>query len=172
MSQTSPLSPASDRVKAGAAFVLGLAAILGALAFQFIGGLYPCELCLTQRWPYYIGLPLLALALIVWRKLPTPFRVGLMGVVAGLFAWGAWVGGYHAGVEWGWWPGPQSCTGVGDDAVSLDMLSDMSDVRIVPCDAIQWEMAGISLAGFNALISAAIVVMLVLAIIGQLRRKA
>lgn len=170
MSQTSPSS--SDRTLAGVAFVLGLAAILGALAFQFIGGLYPCELCLTQRWPYYIGLPLLALALIVWTKLTTAIRVGLMGIVAALFAWGAWVGGYHAGVEWGWWPGPQSCTGVGDDAISLDMLSDMSDVRIVPCDAIQWEMLGISLAGFNALISAAIVVLLVLAIIGQLRRKA
>ena len=63
MSQTSPSS--SDRTLAGVAFVLGLAAILGALAFQFIGGLYPCELCLTQRWPYYIGLPLLALALTV-----------------------------------------------------------------------------------------------------------
>ncbi|MEQ8445370.1 MAG: disulfide bond formation protein B [Pelagibacterium sp.] len=170
MSQTSPSS--SDRTLAGVAFVLGLAAILGALAFQFIGGLYPCELCLTQRWPYYIGLPLLALALIVWTKLTTAIRVGLMGIVAALFAWGTWVGGYHAGVEWGWWPGPQSCTGVGDDAISLDMLSDMSDVRIVPCDAIQWEMLGISLAGFNALISATIVVLLVLAIIGQLRRKA
>lgn len=170
MSQTSPSS--SDRTLAGVAFVLGLAAILGALAFQFIGGLYPCELCLTQRWPYYIGLPLLALALIVWTRLTTAIRVGLMGIVAALFAWGAWVGGYHAGVEWGWWPGPQSCTGVGDDAISLDMLSDMSDVRIVPCDAIQWEMLGISLAGFNALISAGIVVLLVLAIIGQLRRKA
>ena len=116
MSQTSPSS--SDRTLAGVAFVLGLAAILGALAFQFIGGLYPCELCLTQRWPYYIGLPLLALALIVWTRLTTAIRVGLMGIVAALFAWGAWVGGYQAGVEWGWWPGPQSCTGVGDDAIS------------------------------------------------------
>lgn len=166
------LSFASDRLKAATAFVMGLAAILGALAFQYIGGLYPCELCLTQRWPYYIGLPLLALVLILWTRATTTIRVGLMGVVAALFTWGTWVGGYHAGVEWGFWPGPQSCTGVGDEAVSLDMLSDMSDVRIVPCDAIQWEVLGISLAGFNALISAAIVVLLVLAIIGQLRRKA
>ncbi|WP_417583708.1 disulfide bond formation protein B [Pelagibacterium sp.] len=172
MLQTSRSSSSTDKRLASGAFALGLAAILGALAFQFIGGLYPCELCLTQRWPYYIGLPLLALALIAWRKLTTAIRVGLMGIVAALFAWGGGVGVYHAGVEWGWWPGPQSCTGVGDEAVSLDMLSDMSDVRIVPCDAIQWEFFGISLAGFNVLISAAIVVMLVLAIIGQLRGKA
>ena len=61
---------------------------------------------------------------------------------------------------------------MGDATVSLDMLADMSDVRIVPCDAIQWELFGISLAGFNALISAAIVVLLVTAIVGQVRRRA
>ena len=162
----------AERKGAGAAFVLGLAAILGALAFQYIGGLYPCELCLTQRWPYYIGLPLLAVAVLAWDRLPLGVRVTLMAVGAGLFAWGAGVGAYHAGVEWGFWPGPQSCTGVGDATVSLDMLADMSDVRIVPCDAIQWELFGISLAGFNALISAAIVVLLVTAIVGQVRRRA
>lgn len=162
----------AERKGAGAALVLGLAAILGALAFQYIGGLYPCELCLTQRWPYYIGLPLLAVAVLAWDRLPLGVRVTLMAVGAGLFAWGAGVGAYHAGVEWGFWPGPQSCTGVGDATVSLDMLADMSDVRIVPCDAIQWELFGISLAGFNALISAAIVVLLVTAIVGQVRRRA
>lgn len=160
----------AERKGASAAFVLGLAAILGALAFQFIGGLYPCELCLTQRWPYYIGLPILALAILVWNRLPAPVRITATALVAGLFAWGAGVGAYHAGVEWGFWPGPQSCTGVGDATVSLDMLADMSDVRIVPCDAVQWELLGVSLAGFNALISAAIVVMLVISIIGQVRK--
>lgn len=161
--QTSP-SAARSRLFAGSAFVLGLLAILGALAFQFIGGLYPCELCLTQRWPYYIGLPLLALGLIVWNRLTAPMRGALAAGVAALFAWGTLVGVYHAGVEWRFWPGPQSCSGMGDDVISLDMLSDMSDVRIVPCDAIQWDLFGISLAGFNALISAAVVVLLVLSI--------
>ncbi|SDG13795.1 disulfide bond formation protein B [Pelagibacterium luteolum] len=165
------ISSATDRLRAAIAFALGLASILGALAFQYIGGLYPCELCLTQRWPYYIGLPILALALIFWKRLTAPIRAGLIGITAALFAWGTGVGVYHSGVEWGWWPGPQSCTGVGDDAMSLDMLGDMSDVRIVPCDAVQWELFGVSLAGFNALISAAIVVLLLLAIIGQLRNK-
>ena len=89
----------AERKGAGAAFVLGLAAILGALAFQYIGGLYPCELCLTQRWPYYIGLPLLAVAVLAWDRLPLGVRVTLMAVGAGLFAWGAGVGAYHAGVE-------------------------------------------------------------------------
>ncbi|RDE08795.1 disulfide bond formation protein B [Pelagibacterium lacus] len=165
-----PTAFSTSRRQASIAFVLGLAAILGALAFQYIGGLYPCELCLTQRWPYYIGLPLLALAVVAWDRLPLWVRLALLGAVAALFAWGAGVGVYHAGVEWGFWPGPQSCTGVGDEAVSLDMLGDMSNARVVPCDAIQWELLGISLAGFNALISAAIVVLLVAGIVGQLRR--
>src|SRR5690606_41499775 len=107
-----------------------------------------------------------------WDRLSRTGAVAGQALVAALFAWGAGVGVYHAGVEWGFWPGPQSCTGVGDEEVSLDMLADMSDVRIVPCDAIQWEMFGISLAGFNALISAAIVVLLVAGIVRQVRRRA
>lgn len=162
----------AERKGASAAFVLGLAAILGALAFQYIGELYPCELCLTQRWPYYIGLPILAVVILFWNRLPAPVRITASALIAGLFAWGAGVGVYHAGVEWGFWPGPQSCTGVGDDNVSLDMLADLSDARVVPCDAVQWELLGVSLAGFNALISAAIVVMLMVSIIGQVRRRA
>lgn len=172
MTQFARSLPLTDRLKSAIAFVLGLASILGALAFQYLGGLYPCELCITQRWPYYIGLPVLAIALIGWTRFARALRIALLAIVAALFVWGTGLGIYHSGVEWGFWPGPQSCTGIGDAAVSLDMLSDMSDVRIVPCDAVQWELFGISLAGFNALISAAIVVLLVLAIIGQVRRKA
>lgn len=170
MSQIAP-STSRSRLLSGLAFLLGLAAIAGALAFQYIGGLYPCELCLTQRWPYYIGLPLIALAFVLWDRLPLPLRVGLLGIAAALFAWGAYMGVYHSGVEWGWWPGPQSCSGVGDEMVSLDMLADMSDVRIVPCDAVQWELLGLSLAGFNALISAAIFGLLIASIVGQTRRR-
>ncbi len=120
----------TPRLFAGAALAIGLAGILGALAFQFIGGLYPCELCLTQRWPYYLGLPLIAVAVFAWDVLPAPLRMALSAGAAGLFGWGAIVGVYHAGVEYRFWPGPQSCTGVGDDAMRLDMLADMSDVRI------------------------------------------
>src|SRR5690606_19936643 len=113
MSQQTDLFASRSRFFAGSAFLLGLLAILGALAFEFIGGLYPCELCLTQRWPYYIGLPLLALGLVVWDRLPAPMRGALVAGVAALFAWGAMVGVYHAGVEWRFWPGPQSCSGIG-----------------------------------------------------------
>ena len=159
-----------DRGLAIAGFVLGLATILGALAFQFIGGLYPCELCLTQRLPYYIGLPLLAVLVIFWGRLSRPVRLALTLVVAGLFVWGTGLGIYHTGVEWGIFEGPTSCSGTGDAALSLDMLGDLSDSQVVPCNAVQWELLGISLAGFNALISAAIVALLGQSFKQQVRR--
>lgn len=158
----------NNRHTVTAAFILGLATILGALGSQYIGGLYPCELCLTQRLPYYIGLPALAVVIFAWDLLPAPLRLLLTGAVAALFVWGAGLGVYHAGVEWGIFEGPQSCTGVGD-AVSFDMLGDLSGARVVPCDAVQWELLGISLAGFNALISAAIAIALIWSAWGQFR---
>lgn len=159
------LAALSARLAALCAFVLGLAAILGALAFQYVGGLYPCELCLVQRWPYYVGLPALALVLLLWKKLTAPVKGALMAGAAALFGWGALMGVYHAGVEWDWFEGPQACSGVGDAAISLDSLLDLSNAQVVACDAIQWEAFGVSLAGFNALISAAITVLLVAGIV-------
>ena len=156
-----------DKIAAGLAFVLGLATILGALGSQYIGGLQPCELCLEQRLPYYWGLPLLALTLLLWNRLPLPVWYLAIGIVAALFAWGAWLGGYHSGVEWGFWPGPTACTGVGE-SFSLDALNDMQ--RVIGCDVVQFRFLGISLAGYNAMISAAIVVLLLGAMLFQMRR--
>jgi len=168
MTAQSQSQTAGARLQAGIAFVLGLAAILGALGFQYIGGLYPCVLCLTQRWPYYIGLPLVLIALLGWRRFPAQVTLALLAGAAALFAWGALIGGYHAGVEWGFFEGPQSCVGVGD-AISFDALSNLETARVVPCDAIQFELFGISLAGFNALISAAVAVLLALAALAKFR---
>lgn len=150
-----------NRSLAVAAFILGLVTILGALAFEHIGGLVPCPLCLTQRLPYYFGLPVIAVLIFAWDMLPAPLRLGLTGIAGGLFVWGAGLGVYHAGVEWRIFEGPQSCVGIGDAEISFDMLSALNDApRVVPCDAVQWEFLGISLAGYNALIAAAIVVLL------------
>ena len=157
-----------DKIAAGLAFFLGLVTILGALASQFIGGLQPCELCLEQRLPYYWGLPLLALILVLWNRLPLTVWYVAMAIVVALFAWGAYLGGFHSGVEWGFWPGPTACTGVGND-LSMDMLNDLQPV--IGCDVVQFRFLGLSLAGYNALISAAIVGLLGLAILFQARNK-
>ena len=149
------------RLLAGVAFLLGLATILGAWGSQIFGGLVPCELCLEQRLAYYWGLPVLALVLILWNRLPrTALLVGLL-VAAAIFVWSTYMGSYHAGVEMKLWPGPTACTGTGVD-ISFGDLTNINATRVVPCDAIQWRdpVLGITLAGYNALISAAIVLTL------------
>lgn len=159
------------RLLVSVAFVLGLATILGAWGSQLLGGLVPCELCLEQRLPYYWGLPLLALLLILWNRLPNPARLLGLLIGAGVFAWGLYLATYHAGVEMKLWAGPTACTGVGGE-ISFSDLANINATRVVPCDAIQFELFGITLAGYNALISAAIVAMLLVAAVMAWRRSA
>jgi len=160
-----------DKILTGASLLLGLATILGAWGSQLIGGLFPCELCLEQRLAYYWGLPLLALILVLWNRLPLTVWYIALAIAAAIFVWSTYMGGFHAGVEWGFWPGPTACTGTGG-GLSFDDLSGGTLERIVPCDEVQFRFLGISLAGYNALISAAIVVMLLGAMLFQSRRKA
>lgn len=150
------------RLLAGISFVLGLATIIGAWGSQILGGLVPCELCLEQRLAYYWGLPVLALVLILWNRLPRNLRVVGLLVSAAVFVWSTWMAVYHAGVEMKLWAGPGACTGVGGE-ISFSDLTNINATRVVPCDAIQFEFLGITLAGYNALISVAIVVMLLVA---------
>ena len=125
-----------------------LALLLGAFAFQYIGGLAPCVLCLWQRWPHaaavVIGLVALALP---GRALP------LLGMLAALTA--ATLGGFHAGVEQGWWQGLASCSGNSIAGISMDdLLNPATDVAPpVRCDQIAWSMAGLSMAAWNMLLS-------------------
>ena len=159
-----------DKITAGIAFVLGLATIAGAWGSQLIGGLVPCELCLEQRLAYYWGLPLLLLVLLTWNKLPLTVWYLAMAIVTAIFLWGTYMGGFHAGVEWGFWPGPTACTGVGDP-MDFSSLSNMNDAHVIGCDVVQFRFLGISLAGYNALISAGIVVLLLISIGFQWRRN-
>lgn len=150
---TSPATsrPISSRLAAAIAFVVSLAAIVGAWGLELLGGLVPCELCLEQRLPYYVGLPILALLLVFWNRLPRVLWYLLLAAVMALFAWGLHLAVYHAGVEWRFWQGPTACTGTGLD-VSFEDLSNINATRIVPCDAVQFRFLGISLAGYNALV--------------------
>jgi disulfide bond formation protein DsbB len=160
-----------DKLLVALALLLGLATILGAWGSQLFGGLVPCELCLGERMPYYWGLPLLAVILIFWNRLPiTVWYVALL-VAAGIFVWSIYLGGYHAGVEYKWWPGPTACTGTGGD-LNFNDLSNGNVQAVIPCDQVQFRFLGITLAGYNFLISVAMVVMLLGAIVAQMRRKA
>lgn len=155
-----------DKKAAGLAFVLAFAAIAGAWGSQLIGGLVPCDLCLEQRMAYYWGLPVLGAILLVWNRLPLPIWYLAMAIAIAIFAWSAFMGGYHAGVEWDFWPGPTACTGLGGET-SFDALANLNSAHIVPCDQVQFRFLGISLAGYNALISLAVVGLLKLSVAAQ-----
>lgn len=132
------------------------ATVLGAYGFEYIGGYEPCPLCLQQRDPYYLAIPLAALALVL-RLMGTAPKVSalLFAGIGAIFLYGAYLGGFHAGVEWGWWPGPADCAaaagGGAGDITSL--MAQLETARIVPCDEVQWRFLGLSFAGYNFLIS-------------------
>jgi disulfide bond formation protein DsbB len=138
--------PAALLVLVGAAATVG-----GALIFQHVLGYVPCKLCLTERQPYYLALPLLAAALL----LPRRFSAWLLALVALIFLVGAGLGAYHAGAEWGFWPGPSDCGGGAGPAPAGvdDFLKTLETTRPVDCTAAAWRFLGISLAGYNALIA-------------------
>ncbi len=132
-------------------FVTTLATIAGAWGFEIIGGFQPCPLCLTQRWSYYIAVPLAAIliAMVLSGKISSNFLRAGVGVVALVMLVGGVLGGYHAGVEWGFWPGPSTCTGGGGLSGGLPDLTQ----TIVQCDEVQIRIFGLSFAGWNAVIS-------------------
>lgn len=136
--------------------VAGIAVLGGALLFQYVGGLPPCDLCIWQRWPWGIAIALGVLALVA-----TPLRRAagraLPAVVALLFLVGFAIAAYHTGVEQRWIAGPATCSGpVGAVTNFADFARMIEQRPVVRCDEIPWSLFGISLAGFNALISAAL----------------
>lgn len=156
--------------RANAAFMLGLFTILGALSFEHLGGYQPCELCYAQRTPYYIGLPILAVVISFWRAIPVLPRIAVTLIVAAIFLWSTYLGAFHAGVEWKFWPGPTSCTGSGLGALNFSDLSSANEVQVVPCDVPTWHFLGLTFAGYNALISLLISGLLWWSSMAQLKR--
>jgi len=143
--------------RAVALFVMLMsAAILGAaLASQYLGGLEPCELCLWQRYPYVaaIGLGVLAMGLGGRERAAEPV-IGLMGVV--LLA-GAGIAVFHAGVEYGWWAGLETCGGTRPPSASVDELRRrLLEAPVVRCDEPAWSFLGISMAGLNFVVATAL----------------
>ena len=138
---------------ARAALLVLLAAILmiaGALMFEHVLGYQPCALCYLQRKPWYALIPLgFVLVLFAGKGNRGLLRAGLALAAVILFV-SAGLGAWHAGIEWKWWPGPSSCTSTGTDfAVALPSL----DRKVVLCDEAPLRILGLSLAGWNAVIS-------------------
>jgi disulfide bond formation protein DsbB len=143
---------------AAAIAAIGLAAILGAYFFQFVMGLPPCPLCLEQRYAYYISIPLAAMILL-GLSVGSSRKVLLLALLAIAVAmlWNASLGVYHSGVEWKWWPGPQDCSGTAPNfSTGVSLIDQMNKAKVVRCDEAAWRFLGLSLAGYNVLISLAL----------------
>ena len=131
----------------------GTGILATALMSEIWGGLTPCALCLQQRWPYYIALPLTTLIWVGAHRAPIALQ-GLLVPVGLIFALGSALGFYHAGVEYGLWAGPSGCGGgsVGFESTA-DLLDAMARAKPVRCDEAAFTLFGISMAGYNFLAS-------------------
>lgn len=152
------MMPASTRT-ASLLVALGAAVTLGvAFYFQYALGYAPCQLCLWQRWAYYIGIPLALVAAFTDSR-------RLLRVVALIFAANAAFGLYHAGVEWQFWAGPSTCGAGADSGAGGNLIGNLQTTRIVPCDRASWRFFGLSFAGWSMAICAALALV---ALIGSL----
>lgn len=122
----------------------------GALAFQYLGGLAPCELCVWQRWPHGVALGLALLALL---PMLAGARRALIALAAAGVAISGMIGVYHAGIEQHWWQGVTACTAPPVAGTTEEILAQIMATPLVRCDAIPWSLMGISMAGWNAILS-------------------
>jgi len=153
-------APSSPRLVVALLLLAGaLATVLAALGFEHVGGYLPCALCLLEREPYYAAIPAAAAAAYgVWARAPGCFTPAMFLAVAALMLYGGVLGAYHAGVEWDFWEGPAACAGGAGLPGSPGAMRDaLLGGTVAPsCDAAVWDFAGLSFAGWNVVISAAL----------------
>lgn len=146
-----------------------LALIAGAWFFELVLHLRPCKLCLEQRSPHYAAIGLAAVALVFARS--RRLQLTALTALALLMAWSTGLGIYHSGVEWGFFAGPNDCGGAAAPAAAgvQDFMKQLQTTRVVSCTEAAWRFLGLSLAGWNALASAGLLVAALLGLKGGLR---
>ncbi|WP_052121435.1 disulfide bond formation protein B [Inquilinus limosus] len=128
---------------------LGVVVLGTVLASQYLGGLQPCELCLYQRWPWGAAIVLGLLAAVI-----RPARRALVLLAGLVILLGGLLAAYHAGVEYGWFPGFTACTSAISAGGSVAALRDqLLNAPVVRCDVPGFVLFGISMAGYNAILS-------------------
>jgi disulfide bond formation protein DsbB len=134
---------------------IAAATLAGAWFFQLVLDIRPCPLCLEQRYAYYLAIPLGALvALGAVRDAPRAVLLAGLAILAAVALGNAALAAYHAGVEWHFWQGPTDCTGeIGNLGSAGNLLARLDTVKVIRCDEVQWKFLGLSLAGYNVLIS-------------------
>ena len=148
--------PTPQRLQIALAAAGSAALLLGALAFQHLGGMAPCALCIWQRWPHLAALLIGLLALSLAGRLGGPLGGRLLPLLGALAAaTSAGIGLFHVGVEQGWWDGLATCSAGSVAGISAaDLMNPAVDVAaVVRCDEIAWSLMGISMAGWNVIAS-------------------
>src|SRR5215831_18701654 len=166
LARTRPIAAAAVVVAVG-----GIATILGAWFFQYGLGLKPCPLCYEQRYPYYFAIPLAALV-ILGESVGSKRKVltAALAMIALGMLWNTGLGIYHSGVEWKLWAGPRDCSGSLEGLGSAtDLLNRLEQVNVVRCDEAAWRFLGLSLAGYNVIISLALAAVAVWGVIAGRR---
>ena len=135
------------------ALLVPAALLAGALGSQYVGGLYPCEMCHWQRWPHYAAVAL-ALLSYAMRRLPDHGRSFVWLAALAILVSGG-IGVYHAGVEAGIFEGLTQCSSGPGGGSSADILADIMATPLVRCDQVQFSFLGVSMAGWNAILSLA-----------------
>jgi disulfide bond formation protein DsbB len=162
------------RAAAGVVAAIGALTICGFFFFQYVLGYPPCPLCLDQRMSYYVCVPLAGL---LWfgaghgasRKV---IVAGLI-VVVGIMLWNTGLSAYHAGVEWKFWRGPTDCSGpIKGFGSAANLLNSLHDIKIVRCDEAAWRFLGLSLAGYDVLVSLALAAVAAWGALASLAKRA
>jgi disulfide bond formation protein DsbB len=150
-----PLAANPALTAALAVTAIAAATLAGAWFFELVLDIRPCPLCLEQRYAYYLAVALGALvAFAASRGAPRLLLLAGLAILALAALGNAGLGAYHAGVEWKLWQGPTDCTGpVGNLGNAGDLLKRLDTVKVIRCDEVQWRFLGLSLAGYNVLIS-------------------
>jgi disulfide bond formation protein DsbB len=151
------------RLAQGLALAVPALLLAGAYLSQYGFGLYPCEMCWWQRWPHFAAVALALASYVVRPRAPWIALAALAVLVSGV------IGAFHAGVEYGWWEGLTACSNP-VDSTGGDPLAAIMEAPLIRCDVAPWTLAGVSLAGFNAIISV-ISAVAILALLAKARRQ-
>jgi disulfide bond formation protein DsbB len=149
-----PQGEAAGRAARWLALLVPLGLLGGAYVSQYGFGLYPCEMCWWQRYPHFAAIPLALLGIarpdLRWPTLLAALAIGISGAI----------GAFHAGVEYGWWEGLTACSTTASRPAGTSALDAIMNAPIVRCDVAPWTLLGVSLAGYNFLISGAAAVLI------------
>ena len=156
MSEAAAVRPSTPGLSASAAprliaLLLPVALLGGALGSQYFGGLHPCEMCYWQRWPHGVAILFAALAFTAPAESSRARNLTLLAALAITIS--GIIGVYHAGVEAKIFPGFTTCTALPKGLSTAEMLEQITRTPLVRCDQVQWSLFGISMAGWNAILS-------------------